>query len=391
MSSRRGMVVFGGGLPMVGGGRPRKPRSVSLSWTLSAYIAKQVLIGIGIALFALGVIAFAVDLIELLRRSASRPEVTFLIVLGMAALHLPFLLQKLLPFAVLFGSMLSFQRLTRSHELVAARAVGVSVWQFLAPAVLVTIALGTVWITVLNPVGSILGARYETMERVYFSYRASLVAVSSGGLWLRQQEGDRELLVHARAMRRDPPTLADVTVFFFKDGVHFAGRADARSAKLEPGYWRMANPIYAEPDGSSRVLDSLEIRTDLTPDRIQDSFAAPETTSFWDLPGFIEALEAVGFSAREHRLYWHGLLALPMLLSAMLLIGMTFSLRLVRRGGTGVLITGGLIAGFTFYILSDVVFALGLSGRLPPPLAAWTPAGIAILFGITTLLYLEDG
>ena len=75
----------------------------------------------------------------------------------------------------------------------------------------------------------------------------------------------------------------------------------------------------------------------------------------------------------------------------MLLIGVTFSLRLVRRGGTGILVAGGLIAGFAFYILSDVIFALGLSGRLPAALAAWTPAGIAILLGVTTLLHLEDG
>ena len=138
-------------------------------------------------------------------------------------------------------------------------------------------------------------------------------------------------------------------------------------------------------------MPSIRLPTDLTGHRIQDSFAAPETLSFWDLPSFVRELEAVGFSAREHRLYWHGLLALPLLLSAMLLIGTTSSLRLVRRGGTGLLITAGLATGFVFYILSDVVFAIGLSGRLPAVLAAWTPAGIAVLLGCTTLLHLEDG
>ena len=82
---------------------------------------------------------------------------------------------------------------------------------------------------------------------------------------------------------------------------------------------------------------------------------------------------------------------MPLLLSAMLLIGTTSSLRLVRRGGAGLLITAGLAAGFLFYILSDVVFAVGLSGRLPAILAAWIPAGVAVLLGCTTLLHLEDG
>ena len=366
-------------------------RPVRLSLTLSVYIAKHAFIGVMIALLALGVIAVVVDLIELLRRASSRPDATFGVVFAMAWLHLPFFLQQLLPFAVLFGTMFAFQRLTRSHELVAARATGVSVWQFLMPALAVALGLGVLTVTVFNPVGAVLVSKYETMERVYFSHRASMVAVSKGGLWLRQAHGEGELLLHARQMQRNPPTLRAVTVFFYDGDRHFTARADADAARLEPGRWVMQNPLYSTPDGTSDDLTAMNIPTDLTPDRIKDSFEAPETTSFWDLPGFIEQLEAVGFSATEHRLYWHRLLALPCLLAAMLLIGVAFSLRLVRQGGTGILVAGGLITGFAFYILSDVIFALGLSGRLPPAMAAWTPAGIAILLGITTLLHLEDG
>jgi lipopolysaccharide export system permease protein len=182
-----------------------------------------------------------------------------------------------------------------------------------------------------------------------------------------------------------------VVVFFYDREFAFTGRADAPSARLEAGQWVLERPVLSSPEGGRELRDTLNIPTELTADRIQESFAPPETMSFWELPHFIESLEAVGFSAREHRLYWHGLLALPLLLCAMLLIGTTFSLRLVRRGGTSLLIAGGLLAGFTFYILSDVVFAVGLSGRLPVVLAAWTPAGVAVLLGLTTLLHLEDG
>ena len=376
----------------VDGRTPKAPGSVRLSMTLSIYMAKQVAIGMAIALFALGLIAVVVDLVELLRRSSSRPEATFGVVFQMAWLHLPFFLQKLLPFAVLFGAMFSFQRLTRSHELVAARAIGVSVWQFLAPALAVAVSLGVVMVMIVNPIGSVLVAKYENMERVYFSQRAALVAVSPGGLWLRQESGDGELLLHARQMIRNPPRLNLVTVFFFDRQKHFTARADAKSARLEQGYWSMLEPSYALTDGTSRALENMKIPTDLTPDRIQESFEAPETTSFWDLPAFIASLEAVGFSAREHRLYWHRLLALPMLLAAMLLIGASFSLRLVRHGGTGILVAGGLITGFGFYILSDVIFALGLSGRLPPADGCLDPGGYRHLARhVTTLLHLEDG
>jgi lipopolysaccharide export system permease protein len=371
--------------------RARGARSIRLSATLSRYLGRQVVIGIGIALFGLAMVALVADVIELLRRAYGRPGVRLGTVLLMASLHLPFLIQKLMPFGVLFGTMLTFQRLTRTHELVAARAAGISVWQFLTPALLVALGLGIATVVAFNPVASILVARYEALDRTLLEQDSSLISVAPGGLWLRQRDADHDFLIHARQMNPDNGMLEHVVVFAFAADGQFTERIDAAHAHLQPGFWQLLNPLLSKPDGSSRKEPILEIPTDLTPFGIQESFAAPETLSFWDLPGFIDDLEAVGFSAREHRLYWHGLLALPLLLAAMLLIGTTSSLRLVRYGGTALLIGGGLTTGFLFYIISDVVFAVGLSGRLPAILAAWTPAGVAVLLGLTTLLHLEDG
>jgi lipopolysaccharide export system permease protein len=367
-------------------------RQVRISATLSRYLGRQVLTGIGIAVFGLAVIAFVADVVELLRRAYGQPGVGLGLLLLMGLLHLPFLVQKLMPFAVLFGTMLTFQRLTRSHELVAVRSAGVSVWQFLLPALLVAQGLGVFTLVAFNPLASILVARYDALQQKYLSQDANLITVGQGGLWLRQaRAGGGELLVHARQMNPDSGRLEQVVVLEFAADGAFVARTDAALAHLEPGYWELNRPLLSDRDGNSRLAASVRIPTDLTGRRIQDSFAAPETLSFWDLPGFVKELEAVGFSAREHRLYWHGLLALPLLLSAMLLIGTTSSLRLVRRGGAGLLIGAGLVTGFLFYILSDVVFAIGLSGRLPAILAAWTPAGAAVLLGCTTLLHIEDG
>ena len=77
----------------------------------------------------------------------------------------------------------------------------------------------------------------------------------------------------------------------------------------------------------------IEMPTNLTARKIQDSFAAPETMSFWELPSFIRLLENSGFSALRHRLYFDALLARPLLFAAMVLIAASFSLRMQRRGG----------------------------------------------------------
>jgi lipopolysaccharide export system permease protein len=75
----------------------------------------------------------------------------------------------------------------------------------------------------------------------------------------------------------------------------------------------------------------------------------------------------------------------------MVLLSATFSLRLTRSGYTGWLIAAGVAAAFLLYFVSDIVVAMGLAGKLPVALAAWTPTGVALSLGLALLFYLEDG
>ena len=93
-------------------------------------------------LFALSGLVAMFDFIELLRRSTSKPDATFALVSEIAALRLPYIAMQILPFAVLLGGILCFWRLTRSSELIVARAAGVSAWEFLAAPTLCALLLG---------------------------------------------------------------------------------------------------------------------------------------------------------------------------------------------------------------------------------------------------------
>ena len=80
-----------------------------------------------------------------------------------------------------------------------------------------------------------------------------------------------------------------------------------------------------------------------------------------------------------------------MLLCAMVLIAAIFSIKTSRLSSTGMKIVGGVVSGFLLYFLTDVVHALGLSASIPAVFAAWMPAGVAMMLGITAILHLEDG
>jgi len=362
-----------------------------MSWTMSRYLSRQffnsVLVTLGIFL----VIVFMADLVELMRRTSDNKDLDFGLIVSMSLLKLPTLGIKTLPFAILFGGMATFLRLTRNQELVIARAAGVSIWQFLTPALAVSALLGVGLVTIYNPVAATLSSQFERLEAKHLKGRPSLIAVSSGGLWLRQADEQGKSVVHALRISEQGLRLEEVIIFLYGAGDSFVGRIDADSAVLGDGHWDLANAWLTKEEEPSRFYKTYRQTTSLTLTQVQESFASPNTISFWDLPRFIELAEAAGFSAKRYRLHWHSLLSTPFLLCTMVLIAATFSLRVSRLGGLAQLIFGGIVAGFLLYFLTDLSLALGISGIIPPFLAAWSPAIVTMFLGLAALFHLEDG
>jgi len=367
--------------------------SVRLSMTLSTYISRHFLVWFCTLFVMFLSLVLLFDTIELLRRSASRPEVTFGMVVEMALLKLPHMGQQTFPFAVLFGGMAAFWRLTRNYELMITRAAGVSAWQFLLPVMAIAFLLGVFRVAVVNPLASATLARYERLEAKRLKGQANFLAISPGGLWLRQANDSGQSVVHAQNILQQGADveLRDVIIFVYKGSNDFRERIDAATARLEDGFWHLHDAWVYNPERPPKFEKEHWLETNLTLNKIQDSFAPPETMSVWEIPDFIKTLEKAGFSATRHRLYLHTLLAAPFLMCAMVLIAATFTLRHARRGGTAFVIGGGVLTGFVLYFLSDVVFALGLSDSIPVTLAAWTPSGVTMLLGLAMLLHLEDG
>jgi lipopolysaccharide export system permease protein len=365
---------------------------VVVAKTLSGYLARQVLTWCGAVFAIMLTITFLLDYLELIRRGAQRPEATMGLLLEMAALKLPYMAQEVLPFGILFGTMLAFWRLTRSNELVVARAAGVSVWQFLLPAELFALTVGVFAVTIFNPVASVTQATFENLETRVLRGTDDQLSLSRSGLWLRETDDQgNQRLIHATHSASGDLALQEVTILFFHGVDEFFQRIDAKSARLTDGAWLVDDGIRWFGNGETEPFEHMTVPTSLTPRKIQESFASPETMSFWDLPSFIRLLEVSGFPTQRHRLYFNALLARPFLLCAMVLIAATFSLRMQRRGGATLMIVGGVVTAFSLFFLSDIVFALGLSSTIPVPLAAWTPAGVSILMGVALLLHLEDG
>ena len=370
---------------------------MGIAATLSVYICRQFMLAVLSVLAALTGLVTLFDFIELLRRSATKPDATFSIIIQIAALRLPWIATGILPFAVLLGGIIAFWRLTRSSELVVARAAGISAWQFLSGPMLCALAAGMLFSGAVSPLSSAMLARAEVLDNVYLRTGGGPLALAGGQLWVRQS--DRALdpngvaILHAMRVNLVGRNLSasDVSVFRLDANDRLLERIEATDATLARGNWVFSNARPITPDHLPGRAQTIALPTDLTVGRVQESFASPDTLSLWALPGFIALLERSGFSSIRHRLHFQTLLALPLLAATMTLVAAGFSMRPARRGGVAQMIGSGVAAGFALFIISKVAEEFGDSGAVPVILAAWAPAGAGLLLAVALLLHLEDG
>ncbi|OYW58731.1 MAG: LPS export ABC transporter permease LptG [Rhodobacterales bacterium 12-65-15] len=341
-------------------------------------------------------ILMLLDIIEQLRRFSSA-GIGLAEAFRLSLLNVPETLYRILPLIVIMGAIANFLALARSSELVVVRSAGRSGLRFLLTPLLVAGALGLASMALFNPLVAATTKTYRAERASLSQGGGSVLSVADTGLWLRQGAADGQTVIQAERSSPDGTELRGVTFLGFDADGQPVSRIEAEVARLAVGSWTLSgakiwdltthNPELA----ASRPADGVTVATDLTAERISDSFGSPATVPFWDLPGYIRDLERAGFSAQGYRVWYQMELAQPLLLASMVLVAAGFTMRHVRFGGTGQMVLYALLSGFGIFFLRNFAQALGEAGQIPVLVAAWSPPVAAAMMSLGLLLHLEDG
>ena len=371
---------------------------------LQRYVAARFLRQFALVAGAFLATLYLIDLIEQIRRFGGG-GVGLGQVAGLAALNIASSFYAILPLVTLLAAIALFLGLSRSSELVAARAAGRSGLRLLAAPAVTAALLGAMLVALLNPVVAATTRRYDQAAAVAAGSGTQAVSLGKGAVWLRQGvppgaartgEDGGQIVIRAARASSDATTLFDATFLVFDASLGPVRRIVAQSARLTDGTWTLNGvkewPLTEpNPEAAALSLPTLTLPTDLTAARIRDGFGAPEAVPIWQLPAFISGLEQAGFSGLRHRVWLATELARPALMAAMVLVAAVFTMRPVRGRQTGVLVLGAFAAGVGLFFLRNLAQVLGEAGQAPPAFAAFAPPLVAAMLALTALLRLEDG
>lgn len=365
-----------------------KPTSI-----LGRYVSSQLIVNFLAVLFMILGVIFLFEMVERIRRVAGSPEFGLLFAFQMAVARLPKTVEQVFPFVMMIAAMITFWRLGKTSEYVVMRAAGVSVWNFLLPVCVATLMVGIINVLAVNPLAAELYGMYETLEHRMDTKDQKAMIYSEKGLWIREAiAADKTMVLQAKKIQHEKEglLLRGISIIELDSSAKPLRHIEAFAGILSEGFFSLKDvKIYREGNPVEKLSD-MDYKTVLDLKKIEDSFAEPEAISFWSLPAVISFYDKSGFAVRRHEMRFWSLFISPLFLVTMVLMAAVFALRPShRRGGIMFLIVGGIVAGFSTYFMSQLVYAMGVSGGLPIFLAVVAPTIIAGSVAISALLQIE--
>ncbi len=308
---------------------------------------------------------------------------------------LPNYFSTLLPFSILISTMIVMWKMEKTSELTVIRGAGISAWRFIFPLILSVVFLGVFYTAAISPITTFLQKQNKELERKYKIASTDLNLVfTQHGLWLKETSDYMESFMYAEEVKQIDDYLEAKNLIIFQIGNdgRFSKRIESKDGFIKNNIIEMSDVDVITPKEKKQSFEVLSYPTTLSPKKITDNFALPESVSFWELPGMIAFFNKNGFPAREYKVVYYKLICLPVFLISMVMFGAIFSLSTNTRSTKALTkILSGIGFGFFIYFIDQIFTAFGKTGTLPAIVATLAVPLIVIMISTLSLLITEDG
>jgi lipopolysaccharide export system permease protein len=292
---------------------------------------------------------------------------------------LPQFFQYAFPIAALVATVFTIHSMTRHHEVVAAKAGGISFYRLITPLVVLGIVLtgAAFGLSEILPRGNRLAAQIQRAEGPSRTWRSDFVYRSQDGLsWqvarLTASDGRMTGVVLER-----PPTPTSPALHVTAEGATWS---EEDGWTLDQGYMRTLRPDSTElaVEFQKLAMPAMEER----PEDLLEVPRAPEEMTYAEIERLAEIVERSGGNATDLLVRRGQLLSVPVATLIIILFGAPLATS-SKRGGTAFGIGVSLITVIVFTMMLKFFSAMGEAGAISPWSAAWIPnilfAGAALV------------
>ncbi|RKF18656.1 lipopolysaccharide ABC transporter permease LptG [Alginatibacterium sediminis] len=344
------------------------------------YVGRTIFLTTMLVLITLQSLALIIKFVEQLR-AVGRGNYEILDALWYSLLSVPKELELFFPMAALLGSLIGLGSLASSSELIVMQAAGLSRWN-ISWAVLKT-AVPMIIATML--LGEFIAPTTEIMADEMRSSKISggSIMTVERGLWAKDGDGFVNI-----GEARDGDKLFNVTIFRFKEQQHLYQQIEAKTAVYQENNWLLKDSRiteYSDDKIERRHLSQMTWESSLNPEKLSVVSIKPLNLSLSGLYAYIQYLHENQQDASQYELSLARKLMSPVITAVMMLLALSFVFGPLRSVSMGVRLMMGVVAGFSYYILDQVLGALSLVYGLPPLASASVPSLLFLSLAIVLL------
>ncbi len=308
----------------------------------------------------------------------------------------PEIIKLMTPVAMLLGALFVVGRMTNQNELPAMKSSGMSLYRFLAPFLIVALAVSVLSIYFNGWIVPYANQSKATIERTHLRPSQS----NRSMLPLFFQDGRTRLVTinYYESVKRIGYRVS-VEEFSDTNATVLRRRYDAR--QMEWGHpwaaegdsvregWILINGGIREFDGDNQHItpfDRLALgRLSISPTDIEKKQRKPDEMNYPELREFIENQQRAGQDVSRWMVDYHSKIAFPFASVIVVLFGVPFA-SIKRRGG--IAIDFGVCVAVTFIYLGFMKTSqvFGYNGDLNPFLTAWLANIIFLALAVVNLL-----
>ena len=305
----------------------------------------------------------------------------------LSSLFVPSLLYNMFPFIILLSGIWFFLKIKKTDEIIALKVSGMSNFSIIAVPSVLSIILGFIFITLLNPVTSILVKKYESIKGVYEKEQDYLAAVTENGIWIKEKNLDKNFIVRASSLHNN--NLIGLTIYEFDYDNNFLKRTNAKLADISSLDWVLKDVKIFDKEGHliEESIKNLTYRSMYDIKKIKSLYSNLDTISFWALSDEIKLLENRGYSTREMRAKFQRSFAFPLFLLSMVLLSGVFTLGTNFKENNWTYVFIAIITSVLIFYFNDFSAALGKTNKLPIEISVWMPIVIIFIFSSVGLIH----
>ncbi len=304
---------------------------------------------------------------------------------------IPLIFVQILPLAILTTMVLTLGGLSRTNEITAMRACGISLVRIIRPLMALALLLSLLLLLLNEFVIPWSSKHLNYLLDVKLS-KSRQVQLSRNEIWYRS----KNRIISIAVANSKKQQLQGITIFTFDDQQRIKKRQDSPLAIFDKKKWRAATVsehIFDSVSGDlikTNALQNVTLDLNRSPSDFTVQEDAKNELNYWQLATLVKKIEGEGYDATHQRVDMQNRLAQPLTCLIMGFLGIPFALQRGRNSNIAMGIGLSLGVGVAYFILQSMVTAFGYASALPPLAAAWSANIIFLLLGIWLLLNVKE-